>query len=216
MAPSIVALVEVFVFAPRFVNDRISMGAQPQLNLRYGGIVNKAGRDRAIARPFESRKMVCSYTRPDGLPAQYWEDAMRVIVWIALIFIASCDGDTRDHFYETHAAAVKQGEVRDDGPIPTYLPSSINSIRVRYNIDSNEVWVSFDWDGKDWGAIESRCKPEVLKEDQFPRRVPSSWPSELKQGASKALSNAEFMICGDGYLALQAASRRGFYWLNAS
>src|SRR5688572_24526396 len=130
---------------------------------------------------------------------------MRVIVWMGLVFIAACDGDTRDHFYDTHAMAKKEGEVRDDGPIPTFLPSSMSNIRVRYNIDTNEVWVSFDWDGKDRGEIQSRCKLRTLREDQLPWRVPSSWPSELKQGSGKSLSNAEFMTCGEGYLALQSA-----------
>jgi hypothetical protein len=97
---------------------------------------------------------------------------MRSIVWIPLVFLASCQGDTRDHFYANHAAAEKGGEVRDDGPIPTFLPSSISNTRVRYNIDTSEVWVCFDWDGKDLWAIQSRCKPGVLTDGQFPRRVP--------------------------------------------
>jgi hypothetical protein len=33
---------------------------------------------------------------------------------------------------------------------------------------------------------------------------------------TKLLSDAVFMICGEGYLALQAVSRRGFYWMNVS
>jgi hypothetical protein len=141
---------------------------------------------------------------------------MRLIVVLFLFFIASCDGSTREDVYASHAAAKSAGEVRDDGPIPTFLPSSITNIRARYNIESNELWLSFDWNGTDLGEVEARCTPAALLKDQFPTRVPTKWPRDLERGSSHTLSGAVFMVCGEGYLALQATSRRGFYWMNVS
>jgi hypothetical protein len=141
---------------------------------------------------------------------------MRFIVVLLLLLIGACDGYTRENLYATHAEARSAGEVRDNGPVPTFLPSSIANIRARYNIESNELWLSFDWNGVDLGAVASRCKRALLSADQFPRRAPAKWPSDLKRGSDKAPAGTIMMTCGEGYLALQSESKRGFYWMNAS
>lgn len=141
---------------------------------------------------------------------------MRLILMILLALIVGCDGYVREGSYATHAEAKSAGEVRDNGPIPTFLPSSITNIRARYNLESNELWLSFDWNGADLGAVESRCKRAVLRAEQFPGRAPAKWPRDLKRGSDSVPSGTVVMTCGEGYLALQGESKRGFYWMNAS
>src|SRR5688500_8486563 len=141
---------------------------------------------------------------------------MRSLLILLLVFIGGCDGYTRENLYVNYAEAQSAGEVRDNGPIPTFLPSSISNIRARYNIESNELWLSLDWNGADLGAVESRCKRAVLRAEQFPRGVPASLPRDLKRGSDSAPPGTVVMTCGDAYLALQSESKRGFYWMNAS
>lgn len=58
-------------------------------------------------------------------------------------------------------------------------------LSVRYNIESNELWLSFDWNGVDLGTVESRCKRALLRADQFPKRAPAKWPRNLRAGSDK-------------------------------
>lgn len=75
-----------------------------------------------------------------------------------LMSLASCGWiqDIRESDYPSLDEARRDNAVRDDGPVPTFLPSSASNIRTRYDIDTNELWTAFDWSATDRGATRSR------------------------------------------------------------
>lgn len=142
-----------------------------------------------------------------------------VIAAMALSLAACGSRDVVDETYADLAEARSKGAIREGGWLPAFLPPSSSNIRLRYNVDTNEVWASLNWDGVNRGALETSCKPAVPGQGQFPERAPSWWPERMTRDASQNPSAAETEIleCADrGLIALQKGEKRAYYWHNGA
>jgi hypothetical protein len=82
--------------------------------------------------------------------------------------------------YPNREAVVADGAVAR-GWIPEWLPASAKDIRESHNLDTNRVWLKFEYDSADRTALEAACARASGSELAFPgedaRR--SWWPREL-------------------------------------
>lgn len=137
---------------------------------------------------------------------------------VAVFCLAACSPrDVVDETYADLAEATSKRAIREGGWLPSFLPPSSSNIRLRYNIDTNEVWASLNWDGANRGSLDESCKRAEMSQAQFPQRAPSWWPQEMTRDAAKKPTAAEMEIleCADrGLVALHRDQKRAYYWSN--
>jgi len=139
-----------------------------------------------------------------------------VIMYLAALLITACgSGDVRDENFANLTDALQKGALHEGGWLPKFLPPSASDIKLRSNIDTNEIWVAFAWDGTERGALASQCQAIPATAGLLPRRSPSWWPTDLAiSGPSNAVpSTTELLRCTDGgFVALRSGEKRGYYW----
>ena len=137
---------------------------------------------------------------------------------VAVLGLAACGSrDIVDETYADLAEATSKGAIREGGWLPSFLPPSSSNIRLRYNMDTNEVWASLNWDGTNRGSLDDSCKHAEPNQAQFPQRAPSWWPQEMTRDAVKnpPAAETEILECADrGLIALQKDQKRAYYWSN--
>jgi hypothetical protein len=134
--------------------------------------------------------------------------------WV-LVLVACRGRDTNEQTFATLSEASAKGALGEGAWLPKFLPPSSSDITVRFNIDTNEVWVAFSWDGVNRGELAKQCHNAVASDILLPERSPSWWPVELTQTAprSAASMGTELHTCSDGgFAALQPAAKRAYYW----
>lgn len=60
-------------------------------------------------------------------------------------------------FFTTYADVEKSG-IFARGWLPEYLPRSARKITEQHDLDTNEVWASFEFDRNDIASVSSKCK----------------------------------------------------------
>lgn len=60
-------------------------------------------------------------------------------------------------FFATYADAKAAG-MFSKGWLPSYLPRSAKNINEGHDLDTNEVWASFEFDVSDIASVESECR----------------------------------------------------------
>ena len=94
---------------------------------------------------------------------------------LALFATAGCS-DRYEASFSTYADAKSRGAL-ERGWLPEFLPDSATEIREEHDIDSNELWVTFNF-GEEFQAPAS-CSPSVQRaalDDQGPRW----WRQQIK------------------------------------
>ena len=136
-----------------------------------------------------------------------------VVGTVLLTALSGC-GDVRNAQYETLARATAAGIVADGNLLPAFLPPSTVNIRLRYNIDTNEIWAAFEWNGVHRDSMDAECKRAELTPEQFPFRAPSWWHPKLQNGSTvEANVLLELLKCTQGFVALsKEGTSRGYYW----
>ena len=148
-----------------------------------------------------------------------------LIFWPLLgAFLSGCeDADILHSSYPTYEAAVQDGAIRR-GWVPEFLPRSARQIQEVHNIDTNEIWLGFDFAEEDRSALVSACTMIPASVVRLPRnpspRFTLSWPRELHKGATLMDSELTFFRCEErnrtdpyqSYLALEHHQAKAWFW----
>jgi hypothetical protein len=131
--------------------------------------------------------------------------------------------ETVEQTYPTYDAATKAGAVGRDKWIPDFLPQSATDIRERHNLDTNEIWLTFQFNSQNVAAMVKKSCHQVAEDRvSFPAttrsRKISWWPKDLvddSNAARKPEPGYTYYQCDTregGVLAVAREKNRGFYW----
>jgi len=137
-----------------------------------------------------------------------------IIASFLLAALATCEWtDTRQASYADYKAAENAGEVAR-GWIPAYIPKSAVDIRIKYDIENNQTWLTFYTTSDDLSWIATSCKRVSHSEINYPRKSPARWwPSDLVDKDQKRTAAYEFYRCHNkGVMAINKNKKEFFYW----
>jgi hypothetical protein len=139
--------------------------------------------------------------------------------------------DFSDSAYTNLAEAHSAGAAQK-GWLPDFLPPSTRDIRLRDNVSTNQLWMSFKMDSDDTQALFEHCM-KVSRNEIRPPEEPGVgwWPDSLvgrwHDGTISFVGGAEFQYlkCSrragapphssyDGWLAVNPRSGAAYYWEN--
>lgn len=130
-------------------------------------------------------------------------------------------GEIIESRYETYDEA-SRGDGASRGWLPTFLPMSAREIREIHNLDSAEVWLSFEFQEQDRAQLARSCRAVSVTEVCIPRTPPNVtwWPKTLasESGNGGNFDAIAFYSChrNDGlqsYLAVDGVAPRAWYWV---
>ena len=122
-----------------------------------------------------------------------------------------------DITYSDHEAAVRAGGLKR-GWMPTYIPTSAKDIRARHNLDTNILWLSFNYDPRDSDFRINSCGSTEKNELLFTRKKQAFawWPKELVEGFDESLNNEQpydYYTCEKtGNLAIDIDKNKAYFW----
>lgn len=146
---------------------------------------------------------------------------IKLLVILLLFIIAGFTGcermETMDATYPNYEAAMKATTVGVGKWIPEFLPPSAKNIHERHNIDTNEVWLFFNFDYlADIGNLRKSCKRVAPHNIVYPRYPGGWWPKTLyRHNEDTQISdrNYEYYHCeDDGIIAINSERGEVFYW----
>jgi hypothetical protein len=143
---------------------------------------------------------------------------LRLIV-LCLVCTACSGPDINEVALRDLEDAKAKGVLREGGWLPSYLPTSSNRIRLRYDVDTNEVWVSFEWKGHDPEPLAEECRTTAPSEVRLVRTQPSWWPEALssQRRPSQLPTSYTYHACTDGsFVALSQTGETSYSWLQPS
>ena len=119
---------------------------------------------------------------PPGFMQGHVNESRRTLPTILVVMMAlwsslfRCSCETVEEHYPTWIDAVYNGAFRR-GWIPEYLPASAVEIGLRYNLDTNHIWMAFIFNRRrDIGVFTGNCEPVEEKDVVFPRAIKSMFP----------------------------------------
>lgn len=136
---------------------------------------------------------------------------------LVLLVLSTCEKmETKETKYANYEAVRKAGEI-DRGWIPEFLPLSAKNIHERHNIDTNEVWLFFNFNySTDIENLGKSCKQVTSHNIVFPRYPGGWWPKELTRRTEDTQStdrDYEYYRCeDDGIIAIDSKNGKAFYW----
>lgn len=144
---------------------------------------------------------------------------MRRILYHLLLLpiLSGCEWlDTKEATYRDYEAAARAGEVAK-GWIPTYVPGSAANIRIKYSIDSNQIWLSFRIGPHDISAMLKTCSSVYQSEVAYPRTGPRGWwPITLVSDAQQVDGSYEYYKSDcNGVTVVDKDRAEVFYWAPA-
>jgi hypothetical protein len=132
---------------------------------------------------------------------------------IILLITAACE--RVESVYPDARAAISAGEI-ERGWIPAFLPPSAKDIHVKYDLDTNEVWLRFSMDPSEVGSIENSCRRIETVEAVLPERAGFWWPERLTEEQGSALHQSggytHYRCENGGSIAIKRAGREVLYW----
>jgi hypothetical protein len=145
-----------------------------------------------------------------------------IIILIFFTLFLKCDFESPEEVYSDYNTAI-ESEIFGDGKwVPvSLLPSSAKNIHVKYDIDSNEVWLLFDYDSISSLNIKSICLRILIRKEMLPRYNRSAeiswWPSSITNQTGYSKMDEEFvfyncMAIYDGMVAIDAKRKKFYYW----
>jgi hypothetical protein len=105
--------------------------------------------------------------------------------------------------------------LHEGGWLPTFLPADSHRIKLRYDVDTNEVWVAFESNGGNSEPIRRECKPIGTSDVRLVRTQPRWWPESMsaQQTLSQLPSSHVYYKCADGsFVALSRMGESSYYW----
>ncbi len=142
-----------------------------------------------------------------------------VTIWsivIGLAILTNCKRmESNENYYVDYEAAMKAGEI-SRGWIPDYMPKSSKEIRLKYNIDTNQVWLFFRLNSSDVGLLLQSCEESTQNEIKYPHESPNWWSKDLRivsTDKKKLQSSFLFLKCNDGgSIAINDKRNQAYYW----
>ena len=147
---------------------------------------------------------------------------------VALIASACIACEHTEEHYASLEEAVRAGEVKR-GWIPPDLPKSAREIRLKYDVDTNEVWMSFSLDEENVRKFCDGLNKATPSDVSWPYRVSERvewWPDPLRNAASFERSRVyelyertskirlpvgwEYVV--RQYFAIQLPAARVYFW----
>lgn len=122
---------------------------------------------------------------------------IRPLMLLALLATASC-GDRYEAYFARYADAKSAGALGPGKWLPKFLPASATEIREEHDIDTNELWVTFTFEGE-FHAPPS-CSSSV-REAAGDEGAPRWW----RRAAKGMESPIQFYKCAQ-------ATELGGYW----
>ncbi len=138
-----------------------------------------------------------------------------VLLVSTVILYASMRLEITESYYETYEKVAEVPNVFDAGWIPAWLPKTAKQIKESHDIDTNEVWITFEYSASDkfYEACLSVEKKTInLPSDQQENRFPSFVAESLSKIKNKALDFYQCDKGGNRYLAIDAQSMQGYIW----
>jgi hypothetical protein len=119
--------------------------------------------------------------------------------------------DQQASTYADYEAVQASGNM-ERGWIPERLPESASDIRLKYDIDTNEILLTFHFDPAEMDDLLAQCAPAELTATDLPQQLSASWwPGDL-QGPDTAVSRYAFYGCDSAYLAIDSDQNQAFFW----
>lgn len=143
-----------------------------------------------------------------------------VAIWLIVVGLAvltNCKRmESRENSYVDYEAAMNAGEM-SRGWIPAYIPKSAKEIRLKYNIDTNQVWLFFRFNSSDIGLLLHSCEESIQNEINYPRESPNWWSKDLRVVSidKNKLESSSFLFlkCTDkGSMAIDDKRNQAYYW----
>ncbi len=139
---------------------------------------------------------------------------------IALVYMDRAYPMTVDSAYADRAAA-EADNLFGRGWMPRDLPTTMNDVRIRTDVDINLAWAAFRTDDAGIEDIRSQFKRVPTDDVALPGKPGVDWwPSALMSDRALRESGLEVYACGNraefseaAYLAVDAESGQVYYWL---
>lgn len=141
---------------------------------------------------------------------------LRIWLFMLCLICAACSGpDINEVVLQNLEDAKAKDYLREGGWLPMYLPSDSNRMRLRYDTDTNEVWLAFESNGGGSARLEQECKTVGASEVRLVRTQPRWWPESMSahQKPLQLPSSHTYYKCSDGsFVALSPAAETSYYW----
>lgn len=133
----------------------------------------------------------------DALPMRLM---LKMRIWLGapligiVVVVGGCSGtfvETTTNRYSNYYDAVADGALQR-GWLPRNLPDSVHDIVETHNIDTNELWVKFQFDKADIKGLLRQCEKMVdlrLPAATRVKRMAAWWPQTLTDKNGKQLPN---------------------------
>ena len=119
---------------------------------------------------------------------------------------------TGEKAFPTYDAAARADAIGHHRWIAPYLPKGATEIRIRFNGESNETWLSFAAPNGEIAAMVGACSRIAGRDVRPPRYLPSGWPEKLV-ATSESASDYEYYSCRrSGFVAVDRKRGRVFDW----
>lgn len=147
---------------------------------------------------------------------------LRVLAaWLVtgVLLCVGCDRiENVETTYSSFDDVIKANAIGEGKWIPQFLPQSARDIREKHNLDTNEIWLTFEFGSNDLGMMLNLCKETSLREVIRPRKSPGSWWPEMlvHSSTSENLGRFNYYRCTDGgEMAIDFKKNQAFYWERA-
>lgn len=145
---------------------------------------------------------------------------MKVTQIIFLIFLSvlssGCEWmETEEVSYPNYRSAVKVGAIGEGKWIPALLPQSAENIRESHNLDTNEIWLFFQFNLSELPLLIKDCTKTIKSEIVYPRKSSGDWWSQIliqKSGTQQTEVAYQYYRCNKGVMAIDLKKGEVFYW----
>ncbi|MBT2766950.1 hypothetical protein J7J08_04825 [Stenotrophomonas sp. ISL-67] len=152
------------------------------------------------------------------------------IILLAIMLTPACSeisgvNDAVHGAYENYSAAAKSSAF-ENGWLPMQMPRSATRIEEIHNVDSGEIWIRFNYDGRDIKDLIGECSASSsvdLPDARRTTRLVAWWPEELTNPGRKNPSSAwtlyycsEMNHAGSSIsagIAIDASASLALYWV---
>ena len=126
----------------------------------------------------------------------------RVFCWliaaVAGIAVSACTRvDTVERDY-IDATALRADGVVSRGWVSDALPLKAQQIKLKTNVDTNEVWAKFVASPADVKAIESSCPRVEIQAIELPQKSPGAWWPDYLIATNFSRERSAYFRCLDG------------------
>jgi hypothetical protein len=125
--------------------------------------------------------------------------------------------EVSSQYFDSRSDALSSGAIGEGKWLPSFIPRSATAIREAHDVDSNEVWFSFDYK-EDFDPLKHSCVS--VGRESMKMRAPKKWdrfPQFVKSARHEVLeARMKLFACrGESYqffLSINTTDGRAFGW----